>query len=183
MEIINLEDYDISYEIQFIALMITVLEPYITFNIEQEKIYKKGDGILIEEEISITEFIHFIQHTFPDMIQHELKILTEQYEDEKFKKEVYKNYYFKIKGAACETEEYNQYMNMFRRMNSEEQKEKSEYYLPGNYNLLIISPCQEKLNNMILKIDYLKKIRKINRDKNGKIKDVLQFIEGLKYYQ
>ena len=51
MEIINLEDYDISYEIQFIALMITVLEPYITFNIEQEKIYKKGDGILIEEEI------------------------------------------------------------------------------------------------------------------------------------
>ena len=53
MEIINLEDYDISYEIQFIALMITILEPYITFNIEQEKIYKKGDGILIEEEISI----------------------------------------------------------------------------------------------------------------------------------
>ena len=72
---------------------------------------------------------------------------------------------------------------MFRRMNSEEQKEKSEYYLPGNYNLLIISPCQEKLNNMILRVEYLKNIRKINRDKNGKIKDVLQFVEGLKYYQ
>ena len=186
MDIINLEDYDISYEIQFIALMITVLEPYINFNIKKEKIYKKNDDSIVEEEMTKAEFIHFIQHTFPDMINHELKITKQQLEDEKIIKDVFmiyyrKNYYIGYRNVKFNSEKHKKYYTMFEIMSDEEMKKEIEYYQPEKITLL--TPFQEKLDDLKKKIKYLEKIRNINRKKNGKIKDVLQFIESLKYYQ
>ena len=53
---VDLEEYDLSYEIQFVSLMIVLLEPYIRFDRKSEaaEIYRKGGGtrLLIEEGIS-----------------------------------------------------------------------------------------------------------------------------------
>jgi hypothetical protein len=65
---VDLNEYDLSYEIQFVSLMIVLLESYIRFDWKNgiPMIYKKGGGIrlLIEEGISPKEYIYFIQHTF-----------------------------------------------------------------------------------------------------------------------
>ena len=186
MDIINLEDYDISYEIQFIALMMTVLEPYINFNLEKDKIYKKNDDSIGEEEMTKSDFIHFIQHTFPDMINHELEITKEHLEEEKIIKDVFmvyyrKNYHIGYRRDQFYSEKHKRYYKMFEIMSDEEMKKEIEYYQPEKITLS--TPFQEKLDDLKNKINYLEKIRSINRQKNGKIKDVLQFLESLKYYQ
>ena len=74
MNRLNIEDYDLSYDFQFIRFMIDLLEPVIVFEnkgmIIKQRINKKGKNQ--EVEISRNEYIKFIQYIFPMEIKDEI---------------------------------------------------------------------------------------------------------------
>ena len=60
--VIELNEYDLSYELQFTTFMITLLEPYIRFvrKSEAPEIYRKGGKSPAgEERISVKEYVYF----------------------------------------------------------------------------------------------------------------------------
>ena len=80
--VIDLNEYDLSYELQFTTFMITLLEPYIRFDRKSEapEIYRKGGerSPAGAEGISVKEYVYFIQYTFPNIIDTEIRLLKEK---------------------------------------------------------------------------------------------------------
>ena len=88
MEIVDLTTYNIAYEIQCIELMIEALKPFIHFSINSYgniDIRRRGKGVMKEGNINGKDYIHFIQKTFPNIIDDEIKQLNELSDDEKVK--------------------------------------------------------------------------------------------------
>ena len=181
MNIINLLDYDVSYDIQYMKLMIEILKPYIHFQkpstiFEDRKISIYQEVNTVRNVISLNEYIYFIQYTFPLIIRNELNKYRKEKNYEELRKDILSNQRkgperFKLplfmdtggfeKECTRTVEELNQ-------LNKDEIKEVKE----ENMNRL------EKLSG---KINYLEEIQKINREKNGSIDDVIHFIEKLEY--
>ena len=87
---IDLNEYDLSYELQFTTFMITLLEPYIRFDRKSgvPEIYRKGGRSPAgEERISVKEYVYFIQYTFPNIIDTEIRLLKEKILDERTNKD------------------------------------------------------------------------------------------------
>ena len=188
MDVINLEDYDLSYEIQYIAFMITVLKPYITFNFENDddelkvlKIYAKTPVVgEEEEELTEMEYIHFIQHTFPDIINNEIKITEERWIEKDIQKKIFNDNY--LDGFSREIDYRGKdkvHFDIFKKMDPQKIKEQIPYYVNS---VGTMSTIHDILMGLSEKITYLEKLCNINKEKNGSIKDVIQFLENLKYY-
>ena len=192
---IDLDEYDLSYEIQFITFMITLLEPYIRFECKGgvPQIYRKGGGmrLLIEEGISVKEYVYFIQYTFPNIIDTEIKLLNEQESDARMKKNILA--YICCPGRYTERELLNLTLpeikayDMFKEMSQEEINEQKRYYdidqKVGSGRVVIADTFKTFLGDKQYrekKLKYLKSIKIINKG-NGKVKDVMQFLENLQY--
>ena len=189
MDIINLSEYDISYEIQFIQLMIELLKPYILFEKPSEIFQDRKINMyqIIEgnkKMISQEKYIHYIQCTFPKMIQNMIHDLEEKKNYESIKKEIIDSKrktkpYFKIP-LFLENKEEETYQKLCQNLNNSNDDEISElknFYYPA-------SDCQYRTNmNIIIEnIKYLEEISRINREKNGSITNVIQFMNNLNYY-
>ena len=100
---IDLNEYDLAYELQFTTFMLTLLEPYIRFDrkSEESQIYRKGGGarLLIEEGISVKEYVYFIQYTFPNIINTEIRLLKEKILDERTNKD--RLYQLHVASLSC----------------------------------------------------------------------------------
>ena len=182
MRIIDFTQYDTSYELQSMQLLIEILQPYITFKKEQNKdtqIYQtiedKGKKL-----ITTKEYIHFIQMIFPKIIQEEIESLFDQSQTETIKKEVFdsrrSNGEFRLPLfiGTKDNSVYECYIQEFNQMGVEELTEFKKYYkgsLDSSYN--------EKLKLIKGQYTYLEKVQKFNRKMNGKIQDVIQFIGNL----
>jgi len=204
MEVIDLDEYNLNYELQYIDLMVRVLKPFIRFHCKKDvvsgskteifktEIFKRGSGILIEEKITVKEFIYFIHYTFPEIVQKELEKVEEEEEDEELKRKVFFacNTYKNSLRPYVPEERYNQrqkdtseeYFQMLKKMSVEEITEQKE-----NYN---ISGRNRGLDGNALPTTYDKKMKDISARKNRfntmtsklrTIKDVLQFLENLQY--
>ena len=170
MEDINLNNYDCNYEMQYVELMIKILEPYFQFistnhkdaNGRRIKLWLKlKEG---EEEIgliNINQFINFIHIDFPRIIRERRnEIVKLQYGEEK---------------------QYEDFQNDTIRdsMSEEEIKKKKKYYekLP-----LEKSEYEKKIRDLDSKILRLDKISKLNTEKHGEIKGVLTFLDIMRNY-
>ena len=188
MDVINLEDYDLSYEIQYIAFMITILKSYITFNFENDnyglkvlKIYINNQDPPLEEELTETKYIHFIQHTFPDIINNEIKITEERWIEKDIQKKIFNDNY--LDGFSREIDYRGKdrvHFDIFKKMDPQKIKEQIPYYVNS---VGTKSTLHDILTGLSEKITYLEELRNINKEKNGSIKDVIQFLENLKYYR
>ena len=88
--VIELNEYDMSYELQFTTFMITLLEPYIRFDRKSEapEIYRKGGKSPAgEKRIPVKEYVYFIQYTFPNIIDTEIRLMKEKILDERTNKD------------------------------------------------------------------------------------------------
>ena len=219
--VIDLNEYDISYELQFTTFMLTLLEPYIRFdrNSEEPQIFRKGGGtrLLIEEGISVKEYVYFIQYTFPNIINTEIRLLKETILDERINKDRLNQLHVsalscKVRGrpvsettlliraassrhllrgrsAACDAfsdDSLNELYDMFKDMSQEEIDEQKKYYDVGQNvgTERSIPPPKTFLKDMYAheeRLQYLQDIKRINKQGNGKVKDVLQFLENLQY--
>ena len=183
---IDFTKYDTSYEIQSMQLMIDILQPYITFKKEE------GNDIQIhivteekdEKQITMKEYIHFIQIIFPKMIQKDIDSLYEQKQKDTIMKEIFEsrrsNGEFRLPLFLGTTEDgvYERYIQEFNQMGVEELTEFKNAYKKG----LLDSPYNEKMKEIDEKSVYLENVRILNRRMNGKIQDVVQFIRNLEYY-
>ena len=169
MEEINLNSYDCNYEMQYAELMVELLTPYVNFtstghrdaNGNRLKIY-----LLIKENeneiglINVKHFINFIQIDFP-------RIIHERRNDI-------------VKSRQEEQKQYEHYENsIMNNMDEEETKKKKKYYekLP-----LEKSEYEKKIRDLDSKILRLDKISKLNTEKHGEIKGVLNFLDIMKHY-
>ena len=218
--VIDLNEYDISYELQFTTFMLTLLEPYIRFDrkSEEPQIYRKGGGtrLLIEEGISVKEYVYFIQYTFPNIIDTEIRILKENMLDERTNKDRINQLHVsalscKVRGKpVSETtllirsssarhllrgrarpedvsdDSLNELYDMFKDMSQGEIDEQKRYYDVGQNvgTERSIPPPKTFLKDMYAheeRLQYLQDIKRINKQGNGKVKEVLQFLENLQY--
>ena len=217
--VIDLNEYDLSYELQFTTFMITLLEPYIRFGRKSEapEIYRKGGRSPAgEERISVKEYVYFIQYTFPNIIDTEIRLMKEKILDERTNKDrLYQLHVaslsYKIKGKpVSETtllihsasarhilagkarhednwEVVDEIYEMFKDMSQGEIDEQKRYYDVGqnvgigrNTN----PPSKTFLKDMYAyeeHLEYLLKIKRINKENNGKVKDVIAFLDHLQY--
>ena len=100
MEDINLDDYDLSYEIQYIQLFIELLKPYIKFEIKNQ--FEKSFNIYLinggqSRKLNQKQFIYFIQLDFPRIIQMRI---SSQLEEEKEEQRLYNEYCNHITGTC-----------------------------------------------------------------------------------
>ena len=96
MNIINLLDYDVSYDIQYMKLMIEILKPYIHFQkpstiFEDRKISIYQEVNTVRNVISLNEYIYFIQYTFPLIIRNELNKYRKEKNYEELRKDILSN--------------------------------------------------------------------------------------------
>ncbi len=180
---INLDDYNISYDLQYYTLMIKLLEPYITFK-------KSPTGFTINQKLEKSKFsiitwldyIHFIQLKFPAIIDEELKILKNDLSNEETRKEAYSHHTrsYDRENIGREEDNFNHHYKLFKSMNKVELKKEHVFYkekVPGSkftgYTII--------QNGFNQRIRFLERVSKMNETKNGSINDVNQFLENLKY--
>ena len=224
MEIINLDEYDLSYDIQYINLIIRLLQPYITFKKPKSRVDLAGhsydgpycglniyrnikydwgplfDRIIFPraptlpgwsrigdrpapytnetnlEIISLEEYVHFIQCIFPRIVQEELRHYKKKLKCEEYKQDILDDQRnsiprFKLPMFIDITdfeEECNQYIEELNQSNKEELK-------------LLKGQNKMELEEIPKKISYLEKVQEINREKNGSIENVINFIKKLEY--
>ena len=198
MEIVDLTKYNIAYEIQCIELMIEALKPFIHFSINSYgniDIRRRGKGVMKEGNINGKDYIHFIQKTFPNIIDDEIKQLNELSDDEKVKKITFIDIYKRMFGQETsihstqstinqfdwkQKRKYETYKKKFQEMeDSGTINKESEYYKDyGQPN----SEYSKKLQEIKERLNYLYNLKKINEKLNGRIKDTDQFLDNLKYY-
>tara|TARA_Y100000768_G_scaffold388770_1_gene387013 strand:+ start:5633 stop:6229 length:597 start_codon:yes stop_codon:yes gene_type:complete len=197
MEIIDLSQYDTSYELQCIDFIVEALKPYIRFsinyygNIEINRI-----GVMKKEErIKSEDYIIFIQRTFPKLINEEINKINEMFDDERVKKitftETYKRIFennYSIHSIHSTISKLNMKQKIkyetFKKMFNEMEKDgtinqQSEYY---KENENTTSDYSKKLEEFKEKLNYLYELKKINRKINGTIQDTVQFLENIKVY-
>ena len=197
MEIIDLSQYDTSYELQCIDFIVEALKPYIRFsinyygNIEINRI-----GITMKEKrIKSEDYIIFIQRTFPKLINEEIEKINEMFDDERIKKITFTETYKRIFGNNYSIHsihstisklnmkqkiKYETFKKMFNEMEKDGTiNQQSEYYKESENT---ISDYSKKLKGFKEKLNYLYELQKINRKINGTIQDTVQFLENIKVY-
>ena len=178
---IDMKDH---YEIEYINFIINILEPFIDFK------FNKGDDVIKifykdsklpggKKEISVKEFIHFIQISFPRFIKEEAndlrKVINKEHQDkdtfERFLKlgiDEFKDSYVKQKKEKDDM--YDTVINM----NTDEiEKRKTFYNDDKGYN--------ELSKVMRSKLTYLDRLLHFNKEKHSKIDDILKLVENIKY--
>ena len=171
--VIDLNEYDLSYDIQFVSFMITLLDPYIYFvsnksnnvmglSLKTIQIFKKnGDPNNTlninsdSQELNHGQFIEFIQHTFPDIITDQLKMNIELYREENIKYKIFRETYMENFNEYKyrfddNMDEYTKYCKYFQKMNKEEIMNQMKYYDPTNYNLNFVK--QKRKHSKCIKI-------------------------------
>ena len=217
---IDLNEYDLSYELQFTTFMLTLLEPYIRFDrkSEESQIYRKGGGtrLLIEEGISVKEYVYFIQYTFPNIINTEIRLLKEKILDERTNKD--RLYQLHVAALSCKgrgkpvsettllirsasarhllrgrarpddvsDDSLNELYEMFKDMSQGDIDEQKRYYDVGQNVGAVrsIPPPRTFLKDMYAheeRLEYLQSIKRINKEGNGRVKNVMIFLENLQY--
>ena len=182
---INLTNYDTSYELQSIQLMIEILEPYILFkkqdNGEKVEIYQFMNDKKEQKHLTIKEYIHFIQIKFPKIISNEIETILERNRIETIKKELFdsrrSNGDFKLPlfiGTSDDKGIYEFFIDEFNQKDNNALSELREYYKGDQY--------KENKDLIDEKYNYLKEIQDFFRLKNGTIRDIIQFLENLIYY-
>ena len=198
MEIIDLSQYDTSYELQCIDFIVEALKPYIRFSINYYgniEINRIGGGGVKEERIKSEDYIIFIQRTFPKIINEEIEKINEMFDDERVKKITFTETYKRIFGNNYSIHsihstisklnmkqkiKYETFKKMFNEMEKDGTiNQQSEYY---KENENTISDYSKKLEGFKEKLNYLYELKKINRKINGTIQDTVQFLENIKVY-
>ena len=183
IKMIDFTKYDTSYELQSIQLMIDILKPYILFKKSSEEdiqIYQMIEG-KENKKLTVNEYIRYIQIIFPNIIHGEIETLHERNRIETVKKEVIdsrrSNGEFKLPlflGTTNDKSLYEFFIDEFNQMDNNGLLELKKYYKGPDYN--------ENKRLINEKYIYYEKISKFNRSKNGTIRDVIQFLDNLKYY-
>ena len=198
MEIIDLSQYDTSYELQCIDFIVEALKPYIRFSINYYgniEINRIGGGGVKEERIKSESYIIFIQRTFPKIINEEIEKINEMFDDERVKKITFTETYKRIFGNNYSIHsihstisklnmkqkiKYETFKKMFNEMEKDGTiNQQSEYYKESENT---ISDYSKKLKGFKEKLNYLYELQKINRKINGTIQDTVQFLENIKVY-
>ena len=211
MYIDNIDEYDVSYEKQYMELMVNLLKPYIVFRENPQyphdsrlytvNIYRKvnqsinspifkkwihkikltpsdiSQGNQVEEIISVSNYIDFIQCIFPKMINEEIKLYKRKLDFEECKQDILDGQrktvpQFKLPmflGSDIE-EECSQYVEELNRSS----KDMIQQFKEQNKN---------DLEQIPEKITYLEKISEINRQKNGSIDSIVNFLKNLHYLE
>ena len=182
---IDFTQYDTSYELQSIQLMIEILEPYILFKKpdkgEKIEIYQFMNDKKEQKQLTIKEYIHFIQIKYPKIISDEIETLLERNRVETIKKELFdsrrRNGEFKLPlfiGTSDDKGIYEFFIEEFNQKDNQGLSEIKEYYTGDQY--------KENKDLRDENISYLKELQDFTRLKNGAIQDVIQFLENLNYY-
>ena len=172
MEEINLEKYNLTFEIQYVQYMVELLKPYVEFeqfnttestvDIAGEPVLKKGLKMFlkkengIQESIGVNQFIQFIQVDFPNIIQEKFNFLSNELT--KNEKEIVKLYYGGSggRGGGCP-----------------EGMDKNEYNEKRKYNSKTKKELSYKEHN-------LERIKKYSWDRIKTIDEVLRFLTNVK---
>ena len=163
MEEINLEDFDLSYELQYVQLFTKLLEPYIKFEIIQTRaephlnIYLiKGCGRL--QVLSHKNFVYFLQLDFPRIIYQKSKKINDE-----------------IEGEIKDHKKFIDYTvhNSKVYLSNSELSEKKKYY-SEDYD--------KNRQNLRNKQEKLKTISNLNKKYHGKIEGVLHFMKLVETY-
>ena len=198
MEIIDLSQYDTSYELQCIDFIVEALKPYISFSINYYgniEINRLGGSGMKEKRIKSEDYIIFIQRTFPKIINEEIEKINEMFDDERVKKITFTETYKRIFGNNYSIHyihstisklnmkqkiKYETFKKMFNEMDKDGTiNQQSEYY---KENENTTSDYSKKLEGFKEKLNYLYELKKINRKINGTIQDTIQFLENIKVY-
>ena len=198
MEIIDLSQYDTSYELQCIDFIVEALKPYIRFSINYYgniEINRIGGGGVKEERIKSEDYIIFIQRTFPKIINEDIEKINEMFDDERVKKITFTETYKRIFGNNYSIHsihstisklnmkqkiKYETFKKMFNEMEKDGTiNQQSEYYKDHENTT---SDYSKKLEEFKEKLNYLYEIKKINLKINGTIQDTVQFLENIKVY-
>ena len=198
MEIIDLSQYDTSYELQCIDFIVEALKPYISFSINYYgniEINRLGGSGMKEKRIKSEDYIIFIQRTFPKIINEEIEKINEMFDDERVKKITFTETYKRIFGNNYSIHsihstisklnmkqkiKYETFKKMFNEMDKDGTiNQQSEYY---KENENTTSDYSKKLEEFKEKLNYLYELKKINRKINGTIQDTVQFLENIKVY-
>lgn len=187
MEDINLDDYDLSYEIQYIQLFIELLKPYIKFEIVKNRSDKLFNIYLINEgksrQLNQKQFIYFLQLDFPRIIQMRI---SSQLEEEKEEKRLYNEYCNHVTGTCVRKN--------LEVLSREEMLRKKEYYVSkptesfhdAQRNMWQIDPPESEYENKLSEIRVrrgrLEHISRINKKYHGKINDVNNFLKLVETY-
>ncbi len=168
MEEINLDDYDLDYELQYVQLFTKLLEPYIKFEIIQDSrkigvganhlnIYLiKGCGKL--QLINQKNFVYFLQLDFPRIIYLKMKETNDEINNEI---KEHKNFI-----------DYSAH-NSRNSINIFDFPKKKKYY-SEEYD-----KKRQSLRNKQVKLET---ISNLNKKYHGQVKDVLHFTELIEIY-
>ena len=128
------------------------------------------------EIISLEEYMHFIQLIFPRRIEIELNQTKEELAYEGVKKEILlnpKKTYPRFKIPMFIDVELNKANDIVRELNQLNKEGAKE----------ALEQTQLNIDKLASKVSYLEEVKKINREKNGTIDNVIQFIKNLDYIE
>jgi hypothetical protein len=171
MEYTNLDEYDLSYELQYVQLMVNILNPYIKFKKVEQKmeIYLKKDRSL--HTINKKQFIYFIQFDLPRIICMRSKPLYEEKIEEKRKHKAFINY------------TVGNNVKELRSLSKEEIFKKNQYYKEKyDHDPDVRSDYDKKLSELSYKIDILDRINTLNQTYHSSIQDILHFLDLVENY-
>ena len=224
MELINLSNYDLSFEKQFMNFMIRFLMPYILFKKpqlndkpipKQVNIYRTtlgswdsgihplhpnptfrglippnrpGTKELGLEIISFEEFIHFLHCILPKIIQDEIKTNKKELDFVGIKQEILIQPHPKQALSRHAAARYTGPRFILPRfMNGDEDFERANELIQelNQFNKQEINEEIKQTNQKFMKLteknQYLKKVQKIHREKNGSINKIIYFLQNLDY--
>ncbi|MBU79529.1 MAG: hypothetical protein CMD29_05350 [Flavobacteriales bacterium] len=163
MEDINLDDYDLSYELQYMQLFTKLLEPYIKFENIQTRIEPhlniyliKGCGRL--QLLNRKNFVYYLQIDFPRIMYQKMKQIKDEIETEIKNQKKFMNITHHNSRGGLSVPEY-----------SKKKKYYSEEY-------------DKNRQNLRNKLEKLKTISNLNKEFHGKVDGVLHFIKLIETY-
>ena len=163
---IDFTQYDTSYELQSIQLMIEILKPYILFKKpdkgEKVEIYQFMNDKKEQKQLTIKEYIHFIQIKYPKIISDEIETILERNRVETIKKELFdsrrRNGEFKLPlfiGTSDDKGIYEFFIEEFNQKDNQGLSEIKEYYTGDQY--------KENKDLRDENISYLKELQDFTR--------------------
>ena len=128
------------------------------------------------EIISLEEYMHFIQSIFPRRIEIELNQTKEELAYEGVKKEILlnpKKSHPRFKIPMFIDGEMNKANDIVRELNQLNKEGAKD----------ALKQTELNIDKLASKVSYLEEVKKINREKNGTIDNVIQFIKNLDYIE
>lgn len=199
--IVNLEEYDTSYDIQSMELMTELIKPFILFKKTKKgsiNIYRKVDNLALQtlspkfpltgrtrypedssiEMIKLNEYLYFIQCVFPRVIQYEINKNKKEQTYEGFKQDIIENKRnvkprFRLPLFMDVGDFKDQCIIIVEKLN---QCNEEEYIVTKEQN-------KKRLDELSERIEYLGKVSRINKEKNGTIDNAIHSLEILNYME